>query len=298
MSLRLKRLWSLRAPINFRISSLNDVKLDLSITSTSANSKSREKKTRTGISSSSATASGQTIMSRFECDGETHAICLGHGSESSSCRILLPVENRTNDEGIISNNMKPLSRAFDRHVNLVRMPPSFTDERVDVKRAPSVEAAPEPKVDGEKVGSRMRVAYEPVKQVCGMKRRWRVTGATIGGNYGGIDLVDGAGGTVGIDKTDDANIVKPIVHMIKDDYSSNDASTDGREENSSRKKHKKSSKKVIKIDTTLNNSKTTNKSTNLVEKAKSDFSNLEVKEKAKRKAEKRAVKRNRKKSVA
>lgn len=165
-------VWLLRAPAHLDVSSVLDgVTLDV------------DHQSLAGPSTSSS-AAANSILSRFKsaADGSEYALTLGDASESDSLRLLVP----DGGDALVPH------RPFERVVHLTASCHSSGaaaggggggDVQADLALAPSRDAAPEPAFDETGNGSveKMRLAYVPVPQRQGLKRRWAMPGSRVGG---------------------------------------------------------------------------------------------------------------------
>eukprot|EP00984_Skeletonema_dohrnii_P016122 scaffold7102_cov80-Skeletonema_dohrnii-CCMP3373.AAC.1 len=156
-------VWCLRAPAHLDISEvLNGVTLNV-------NTKLLNE------ASAADTSSNNNTLTKFQAkqDGQDYELTIGDASEINHLRLLLP-DKESNDE----TKLKAHNTPFQRYINLTSVTTSAQEELV---LAPARENAPRPAF-GETTGMNgsvpaMRLAYVPVPQKEGLKRRWAMPGS-------------------------------------------------------------------------------------------------------------------------
>jgi hypothetical protein len=165
-------IWCLRAPAHLDVSEiLNGVTLDLNTKALNNNSEESDVDTSNNIN---------TTLARFKADkdGQDYELTIGDKSEVSHLRLLVP-DKESNDD----NNTKKLKAhksAFQRYINLTSA--TMANVQDELALAPSRETAPRPAF-GELDTTNgavpaMRLAYVPVPQKQGLKRRWAMPGSS------------------------------------------------------------------------------------------------------------------------
>ena len=153
-------IWLLRAPAHLDVPELlNGVTLDDPRSSTSNN-----------------------ILSRFQSDDVEYLLALGDANESDNLRLLVPDKSRSNGNELIA------SRPFQRQIHLTSTVGSGANNtgdssnvQADLVLAPARDVAPKPEFGQKGNGSvdTMRLAYVPVAQRQGLKRRWAMPGSKV-----------------------------------------------------------------------------------------------------------------------
>jgi len=176
-------IWLLRAPANVDVSELlNNTKLNFA----------------------SDPSSNNNILSRFTSSdgtGEEYALSLGDLNESQSLRLLVPDKKTADDSSSSSsdsdssdsssddedkktssnNILVPYAHPFKRQIHIT----IANKEQSDLAVAPSQSSAPKPALKDEDTKvvngtvEKMRLAYVPVAQKKGLKRRWNMPGGKI-----------------------------------------------------------------------------------------------------------------------
>ncbi|KAL7436329.1 hypothetical protein ACHAXM_005127 [Skeletonema potamos] len=161
-------IWCLRAPAHLDVSEiLNGVTLDVN--------------TKLLDSDAADTSSHQTInttLSKFKTkqDGQDYELTLGDASEINHLRLLLP-DNEDDDTN--TKKLKAHNTAFQRYINLTCVTTNAQEELV---LAPARENAPRPAFGEVGINGSvpaMRLAYVPVPQKEGLKRRWAMPGSRM-----------------------------------------------------------------------------------------------------------------------
>lgn len=163
-------IWLLRAPAHVDVSALlNGVTIDV-------NSQSLKPST-----------TSNNILSRFNSDGSEYALAVGDASESENLRLLVP---DSSDGGALVPY-----HPFQRQIHLTSVMASDNKNNADVQTdlilAPAAENALKPALDRKGNGSvdAMRLAYVPVPQRQGLKRRWAMPGGKIGEQVSQLDII-------------------------------------------------------------------------------------------------------------
>ncbi|KAL7498277.1 hypothetical protein ACHAWT_009234 [Skeletonema menzelii] len=158
-------VWCLRAPAHLDISEvLNGVTLNVN---------SKLLKDTSSSSATVADTSTNSTLTKFKSkqDGQEYELTIGDASEINHLRLILPNQDDT-------QKLKAHQNPFQRYINLTSETTSSQEELV---LAPARENAPRPAF-GEKMGVNgsvpaMRLAYVPVPQKEGLKRRWAMPGS-------------------------------------------------------------------------------------------------------------------------
>ena len=170
-------IWLLRAPANVDVSELlNNTQLNFVDPSSNNN-----------------------ILSRFtSSDGEEYALSLGDVNESQNLRLLVPDKKAADDSSSSSDSsdsssdedkkkstsndiLVPYAHPFKRQIHIT----IANKEQSDLAVAPSQSSAPKPALKDEDTKvvngtvEKMRLAYVPVAQRKGLKRRWNMPGGKI-----------------------------------------------------------------------------------------------------------------------
>lgn len=160
-------IWLLRAPAAVDVSALlNGVTLDVDPQS---------------LLSPSAAA----ILSKFKSDDSEYTLTQGDATEVDNLRLLVPdTKSASSDDDENNELLIPYHRPFQRQIHLTSVltcPGGSGDVKEDLALAPSTDAAPKPAMDqsGNGAVDRMRLAYVPVAQRQGLKRRWAMPGSKI-----------------------------------------------------------------------------------------------------------------------
>jgi len=173
-------IWLLRAPANVDVFELLN---------------------NTQLNFASDPSSNNNILSRFtNSDGtEEYALSLGDLNESQNIRLLVP-DNKSADDSSSSSNsdsssssdeeekkttsnniLVPYAHPFKRQIHIT----IANKEESDLAVAPSQSSAPKPALKDEDTKvvngtvEKMRLAYVPVAQRKGLKRRWNMPGGKI-----------------------------------------------------------------------------------------------------------------------
>lgn len=151
-------IWLVRAPVHLDASELlNGVALEVNLD-----------------------ASSNDALSRFKSgDNSQYALTLRDANESENVRLLVPENSSAGDEDD-GESLIPCRRPFARTVHLTQTDGRDAQDHDDLVVAPSTDAAPKPAVgESGKNGSvdHVRVAYIPVPQRQGLKRRWAMPGS-------------------------------------------------------------------------------------------------------------------------
>jgi len=173
-------IWLLRAPANVDVSELLN---------------------NTQLNFASDPSSNNNILSRFTSSdgtGEEYALSLGDVNESQNLRLLVPDKKVADsssssdsdsdsssdeeDKKSTSNNiLVPYAHPFKRQIHIT----IANKEQSDLAVAPSQSSAPKPALKDEDTKvvngtvEKMRLAYVPVAQRKGLKRRWNMPGGKI-----------------------------------------------------------------------------------------------------------------------
>jgi len=174
-------IWLLRAPANIDVSELLN---------------------NTQLNFASDPSSNSNILSRFTSSdgtGEEYALSLGDVNESQNLRLLVPDKKTADDSSssdsdssssssddedkkTTSNNiLVPYAHPFKRQIHLT----IANKEQSDLAVAPPQSSAPKPALKDEDTKvvngtvEKMRLAYVPVAQRKGLKRRWNMPGGKI-----------------------------------------------------------------------------------------------------------------------
>lgn len=166
-------VWCLRAPAHLDISEvLNGVTLNV-------NAKLLKD---TSSSTKAADTSTNNSLTKFKSkqDGQEYELTLADSSEINHLRLLLP--HQDDDSSSNAQKLKAHNTPFQRYIHLTSVTTSSQEELV---LAPARENAPRPAF-GETMGVNgsvpaMRLAYVPVPQKEGLKRRWAMPGSSGGG---------------------------------------------------------------------------------------------------------------------
>ena len=164
-------IWCLRAPAHLDVSEiLNGVTLDLNTKALNNNSEESDVDTSNNIN---------TTLARFKADkdGQDYELTIGDTSEVSHLRLLVP-DKESNDDN--TKKLKAHKSAFQRYINLTCA--TMANVQDELALAPSRETAPRPAF-GELDTTNgavpaMRLAYVPVPQKQGLKRRWAMPGSS------------------------------------------------------------------------------------------------------------------------
>ena len=166
-------VWCLRAPAHLDISEvLNGVTLNV-------NAKLLKD---TSSSTTAADTSTNNSLTKFKSkqDDQEYELTLADSSEINHLRLLLPHQDDDNDSSS-TQKLKAHNTPFQRYIHLTSVTTSSQEELV---LAPARENAPRPAF-GEMMGVNgsvpaMRLAYVPVPQKEGLKRRWAMPGSSGG----------------------------------------------------------------------------------------------------------------------
>ncbi|KAL9189286.1 hypothetical protein ACHAXT_011776 [Thalassiosira profunda] len=124
------------------------------------------------------------ILAAFQSDGSEYALRAGDAGEVANVRLLVRDEAGSDDSDDEEEDDAELvaHRPFHRQVHLTALLSGQTGgEPSELALAPSREAAPKPALDKSGNGSvdHMRLAYVPVPQRQGLKRRWNMPGSNV-----------------------------------------------------------------------------------------------------------------------
>ena len=146
--------------------------------------------------------SNNNILSKFTSSdgtGEEYALSLGDLNESQNLRLLVPDKKAADDDSSSSNSsdsssdddedkksssnniLVPYAHPFKRQIHIT----IANKEQSDLAVAPSQSSAPKPALKDEDTKvvngtvEKMRLAYVPVAQRKGLKRRWNMPGGKI-----------------------------------------------------------------------------------------------------------------------
>mmetsp|Transcript_32254 Transcript_32254/g.55035 ORF Transcript_32254/g.55035 Transcript_32254/m.55035 type:complete len:246 (+) Transcript_32254:26-763(+) len=223
-----QEIWMLRAPAHLDVSKLlNGVTLDVN---------------------SRTSAASNSILSRFtSSDGSEYALTLGDPSESDHLRLLVP-----DSEG---NELVPYGCPFQRNIHLtsaVAASNSGTGENTDVQAelilAPAKDAAPKPAFDQSGNGSvdTMRLAYVPVPQRQGLKRRWAMPGSKVEGSSTSTLYSTSKKARVGNDANAGGSVNETPMKISDDEDPKKVAKSSSKKEKKEKKKKEKKSEKKSK----------------------------------------------------
>lgn len=234
-------LWSLRAPIQFDVSHLNDQLLYIQ----NLEGSNRRKNSSRG-SKATTIVKHDDILTSFQLENDesggedntkrTYSLALCQPNETQSFRILakkLKGDDNDNEEGgDDEKEMVPIPLTFTRNLTIVET----THSKVtDLDLAPSLDRAP--RVDLEK--QKMRIPYVPIDQKSGLKKRWSVFGSNTCINEDYVNVNE--------DKADDSTPTGPLntantatnQRKVSDDVVENNLSSPGKKKNKKSKKAKK-----------------------------------------------------------
>ena len=174
-------VWCLRAPAHLDISEvLNGVTLNVN---------TKLLKDTSTSSTTAADTSTNSTLTKFKSkqDGQDYELTIGDASEINHLRLLLPNNQDTNST---QKQLKAHNNPFQRYINLTSVTTSSQEELV---LAPARENAPRPAF-GEMMGVNgsvpaMRLAYVPVPQKEGLKRRWAMPGSGMMAKTTGVKRV-------------------------------------------------------------------------------------------------------------
>lgn len=152
-----QEIWLLRAPAHLDVPELlNGVTLSIHPESSAANN----------------------ILTRFQSDDSDYLLTLGDANETDNLRLLVPDK---------SDGGELIAHPFQQQIHLTSTVSyqGSSDVREDLVLAPAEDVAPKPAVGQLGNGSvdSMRLAYVPVEQRQGLKRRWAMPGSKIRESY-------------------------------------------------------------------------------------------------------------------
>ena len=137
-------IWSIKVPVKFNMSCLNNVDFQFDLSDKQTKGKDK-------------------AVTSFQLNDTKYSMVQGNKDEVKTCRILTRVEDEEKE-------MTPLNVTFDKHYSIVET----TNANVaDVDLAPSNERA----VAVDMKAMQMRIPYVPIPQKTGLKRRWNMMGA-------------------------------------------------------------------------------------------------------------------------
>ena len=168
-------VWCLRAPAHLDVSEvLNGVTLNV-------NTKLL-KDTSPSSTTAADTSTNNSTLTKFKSkqDDQEYELSIADSSEINHLRLLLPHQD-DDDDSSSTQKLKAHSTPFQRYIHLTSVTTSSQEELV---LAPARENAPRPAF-GEMMGVNgsvpaMRLAYVPVPQKEGLKRRWAMPGSSGG----------------------------------------------------------------------------------------------------------------------
>lgn len=167
-------IWCLRAPAHLDVSEiLNGVTLDLN---TKALNQNRSEESDDDVDTSNNI---NATLARFKVDkdGKDYELTIGDTSEVSYLRLLVP-DKKSNDAD--TKKLKAHKSAFQRYINLTCA--TMANVQDELALAPSRETAPRPAFGDLDTTNgavpAMRLAYVPVPQKQGLKRRWAMPGSS------------------------------------------------------------------------------------------------------------------------
>ena len=288
-------LWLVRAPANMDVSAiLNNIQLDLIDPSLSNSSNNNSTTVLSKFKSSGGAAGDEGEGGSPEEEGEEYTLSLGDVNEIQNMRLLVPDEEEAKEANSDSDSdsssddddddkkkkkketsklLTPYTHPFQHHIHITS---SYADQS-ELTIAPSQNSAPNPATGDDYRGSKngrvenIRLAYVPVPQKRGLKRRWNMPGG------GKIDAA-----TV---KADDASYaVKKEEEDVTDDEHVATKSTEMMSSTSSKKRVKKEEDDVVTDEDGA--AKSTEKSSSKKQKSSSKHSSSKKK---KRKEKKKKV---------
>ena len=162
-----RELWLLRVPANVDVKDLLDgVRLESLLGHGSS------------VDGSGGAGAGN-ILSRFRgATGSEYAVTRGEDGEADGCRVL--TRDDDDDDGGGSELSLSMSHRIARTVHLT----SVVSERNTGDGIQSELALAPPAEDAPRPANRVRLAYAPVPQRDGLKRRWQMFGSGIKGEAG------------------------------------------------------------------------------------------------------------------
>jgi hypothetical protein len=164
-------LWSLRAPIKFDISHLDERILHIGNLDTSnKNNPSRLTGTEGILSTFEVQNSNESDFSR------TYNISISQSNETESFRILTKKQkerdmdlDEDDQDKECDKEMIPISAKFCRNLSILE---TSKTNLTDLELAPSMDRAP----TVDLVKERMRIPYTKIDQKTGLKKRWNIFG--------------------------------------------------------------------------------------------------------------------------
>mmetsp|Transcript_14921 Transcript_14921/g.21350 ORF Transcript_14921/g.21350 Transcript_14921/m.21350 type:complete len:309 (+) Transcript_14921:109-1035(+) len=177
-------LWSVRVPTGFDMNKLQG-QFDFNLSSNDNN-----KNDNSNGGGDVGKNDGNRVVMQFEGNnGKMHGLCSGQEMESQAYRLLLRSstkrkkdKNDSSDDEVGEEEnsdsthhvLKPYGKGFDRHLNVMEIPPSFVNEKFEMELAPAPERAPT--ID-DSTKAKMRIPYCQIDQKSGLKRRWKPFGS-------------------------------------------------------------------------------------------------------------------------
>ena len=136
-----------------------------------------------------AAMASNNILSRFkaEKDGLEYALIVSDTNDSDNTRLLVPGEAGKDRDKSAGKELHPFD-PFRRHINLTSVVSyvglndgDTSNVQTDLLLAPAGDRAPKPAFDqsGNGAVDTMRLAYVPVPQREGLKRRWAMPGSRV-----------------------------------------------------------------------------------------------------------------------
>jgi hypothetical protein len=165
-------IWCLRAPAHLHVSEiLNGVTLDV-------NTKLLDSAGADDDADTSHNTTNTTLTKfKTKQDGQDYELTLGDASEVNHLRLLVPDKEEDDDDTTTTKKLKAHNKAFQRYINLTCVTTNAQEELV---LAPARENAPRPSFGEVGINGSvpaMRLAYVPVPQKEGLKRRWAMPGS-------------------------------------------------------------------------------------------------------------------------
>ncbi|EJK60579.1 hypothetical protein THAOC_19036 [Thalassiosira oceanica] len=221
-----RELWLLRVPANVDVKELLDgVRLESLLGDHGSSG------------DGSGVAGGSNVLSRFRgAAGSEYAITRGEDGEADGCRVLTRDESSDEDddeeeeEGGSELSLS-VSRRIARTVHLT----SVVSDRNTGDGIQSELALAPPAEDAPRPANRVRLAYAPVPQREGLKRRWQMFGSGIRGEAGLSAIYSRASKRAKV-----ADVPAKEVEAVEDER----APSPSRSSRKDKKKKEKKSKKV------------------------------------------------------
>lgn len=170
-------IWCLRAPAHLDVSEiLNGVTLDLNTKALNNNTEASSSSSDNDVDTSNYI---NATLARFKADkdGQDYELTIGDTSEVSHLRLLVPDKESNDDD---TKKLKAHKSAFQRYINLTSA--TMANVQDELALAPSRETAPRPAFGDLDTTNgavpAMRLAYVPVPQKQGLKRRWAMPGSS------------------------------------------------------------------------------------------------------------------------